>query len=67
MNFSVIRKTLGALLVFEAIFFLVPAITAVCYGEWYELFIFSICIGICGGLGGLCVLPKVKNKNMSKA
>ena len=64
MNFSVIRKTLGALLVFEAIFFLVPAITAVCYGEWYELFIFSICIGICGGLGGLCVLPKVKNKNM---
>ena len=64
MNFSIIRKTLGALLIFEAIFFLVPAITAVCYAEWNELFIFLICIGICGSLGGLCVLPKVKNKNM---
>ncbi len=64
MNFSIIRKTLGALLIFESIFFLVPTITAVCYWEWSELFIFLVCIGICGGLGGLCVLPKVKNKNM---
>ena len=64
MNFSVIRRTLGALLVFEAIFFLIPAVTAICYKEWIELAIFLICIGICGGLGGLCVIKKAKRQDM---
>ena len=47
MNFSIIRKTLGALLIFEAIFFVVPAVTAIFYQEWTELLVFGICMGIC--------------------
>ena len=64
MNFSIIRKTLGFLLVFEGIFFLVPAITAICYGEWIELLVFLACALLSGGLGWLCVLKKVKNNQM---
>lgn len=64
MNFSMIRKTLGSLLIFEAIFFLVPSVTAVCYREWEELLVFLACAGICFGLGGLCALKKPKDPHM---
>jgi trk system potassium uptake protein TrkH len=64
MNFSIIRRTLGFLLLFEAIFFLIPAVTAVCYQEWQPLLAFVACIAICGGVGGLCVLKQPKNRNM---
>ena len=64
MNFSIIRKTLGALLIFEAIFFVVPAVTAIFYQEWTELLVFGICMGICGGAGGLCSLKKPKRREM---
>ncbi len=64
MNFSMIRRTLGTLLIFEAIFFLVPAVTAVCYREWHSLFAFLACMVICGGVGALCVLKKPKNGNI---
>ncbi len=64
MNFSIIRKTLGSLLVFEAIFFLVPSVTAVCYQEWEELLVFLACAGICFGLGGLCTIKKPKTPHM---
>ena len=52
------------MLVFEAIFFLIPAVTAVCYQEWQPLLAFLVCIAICGGVGGLCVAKKPKNGNM---
>ena len=32
-----IRYTLGTILFFEALFFLVPAITAICFAEWVAL------------------------------
>ena len=64
MNFSIIRKTLGFLLVFEGIFFLVPTITAACYGEWSELLVFLACAVACAGIGVACVLKKVKNNQM---
>ena len=64
MNFSMIRRTLGTLLLFEAIFFLVPAVTAVCYQEWQPLLAFLGCMAISGGVGGLCVLKKPKNGNI---
>jgi len=64
MNFSIIRRTLGSLLLFEAIFFLIPAVTAICYQEWQPLLAFLACIAISGGVGGLCVLKKPKNQNM---
>ena len=64
MNFSIIRRTLGALLIFEAIFFLVPAITAVCYREWNELAAFGVSIAVCALVGWLCVFKKPKNTEM---
>ncbi|MBR3681421.1 MAG: TrkH family potassium uptake protein [Clostridia bacterium] len=51
MNFKMIRYTLGIILKFEALFFLVPIITALCYGEHTSLSAFSATAGICLFLG----------------
>ncbi len=53
-----IKYTLGWLLLFEAAFFLLPMITAVCYGEWSTLLAFVIAAAICLAIGGLCVWGK---------
>ena len=53
-----IKYTLGLLMMFEAAFFLLPMITAVCYGEWMTLLAFLISAAICLGLGGLCIMKK---------
>ena len=45
MNFGIIKKTVGWILLFEAAFFLVPLITAAIYWE-KDFFTFLICIGI---------------------
>ena len=58
MNYKMIKYTLGLLMMFEAAFFLLPMITAVCYGEWMTLLAFLISAAICLGLGGLCILKK---------
>jgi len=63
MNFSIIRRTLGWLLLFEGIFFHLPLITAAIYWE-AEFFSFLICIGICAALGGLCFIKKPKNTSI---
>ena len=63
MNFSVIKRVLGWLLVFEAFFFLVPLVTAAIYWE-EEFFSFLISIAISGGLGGLCVWKRPKNTSI---
>ncbi len=60
MNYGIIKRTLGVILLFEGIFFLVPLITAAVYWE-EEFFDFLICIGICGAIGGLCCIGKPKN------
>ena len=63
MNFSIIKRTLGWILLFEAIFFLVPLITAIVY--WEEAFFsFLISIAICAALGGLCIIGKPKNTSL---
>ena len=54
---------LGWLLIFEAIFFLIPLITALVYGEQAG-FAFLLCIGICGALGGLCLIGKPKDDSL---
>ena len=58
MNYRMIRYTLGWLMIFEAAFFLVPMITAVCYGEWKTLLAFLLAALICLAIGGLCVFKK---------
>ncbi len=60
MNFGIIKRTVGWILLFEAAFFLVPLITAAIYWE-AEFFAFLICMGICAALGGLCLIGKPKS------
>ena len=54
---------LGWLLIFEAVFFLVPLITAIVYGESAGVS-FLICIGICAALGGVCLIGKPKDESL---
>ena len=57
MNFKMIKYTLGWLLVFEAAFFVVPMITALCYLESAGLaFLWSALIALAAGL--LLVIKK---------
>ena len=58
MNYRMIKYTLGWLALFEAAFFTLPMITAICYGEWTSLLAFLGSAAICLLLGGLCVLKK---------
>ena len=58
MNYKMIKYTLGLLMMFEAAFFLLPMITAICYGEWTTLLAFLISAAICLGLGALSVKKK---------
>ena len=64
MNFSVIKRTLGWLLLFEAIFFLVPILTALCYGEIAELNAFLLSTLICVVLGCICLIGTVKKAEL---
>ena len=57
MNVSAIKRTLGNMLMFEAIFFLLPLITAVIYWEG-AFFAFLISIAACLAVGGLCLIGK---------
>ncbi len=47
MNYKMVRYTLGILLLFQAIFLLVPMITALCYQEWSSLIASGITALIC--------------------
>lgn len=57
MNYSMIKYTLGWLLIFEAGFFMVPLITAIVFWE-SAFFSFLISIAISSGLGILLTLKK---------
>lgn len=61
MNFQIIKRTLGWILLFEALFFLVPIITALVYWE-KEIFSFLGVMLVCVALGALCLLGKPKNE-----
>ncbi|MBQ8175424.1 MAG: TrkH family potassium uptake protein [Oscillospiraceae bacterium] len=57
MNYRMIRYILGWILIFSALFMLVPMITSLFYAEKAGL-AFLLAAGISAGLGGLCVLKK---------
>ena len=63
MNFSVIKRTLGWLLLFLALFLFVPLITAVVYWE-KEFFSVLATMGISVLVGGLCLVGKPVRKDM---
>ena len=60
MNYKMIKYVIGWILLFEAIFLMLPAVTALIYKESV---IFDILIStlICAALGGILVLFKPKN------
>jgi trk system potassium uptake protein TrkH len=64
MNFQIIKRTLGWILFFEAIFFMIPIITAIVYWETKELLAFFISLLVCGALGALCFIGKPKNDHI---
>ena len=63
MNFHIIKRTIGWLLLFEAIFFIVPIITAIVYSE-VEIVSFLAAMSICIALGIVCLLGKPKSEYM---
>lgn len=61
MNYSIVKRVLGWLLVFEGIFLLVPTLTAVVYAEWVTLQSILATLLLCVALGGICMLGKPKS------
>ena len=61
MNFSIIKRTIGWLLLFEAIFLLVPTITAVVYEEWEPLGAILASMGACLLVGAICLIGRIKS------
>ena len=61
MNYSIIKKTLGWLLIFEAVFMLVPTLTAVVYSEWNTLGGILASMGACLLVGALFLIGKTDN------
>jgi len=63
MNFRVIKRTIGWILLFEALFFIVPAITALVYNE-EEIFDFLAAMLLCVMVGALCLIGRPKNTSI---
>lgn len=61
MNFQIIKRTMGWILLSESIFLIVPAVTAIIYQE-KELVSFLLTIAICSIVGGVCFIKKPNNK-----
>lgn len=64
MNYRMIKYTLGLILLFEAAFFAIPAIAAVCFLEWQALIATAISALISAGIGLILVLPKPKDTKL---
>lgn len=63
MNYRMIKKIFGWLLIFEAIFMLLPLMTAAIYKE-PEFLHFLISMGICVFIGGLLLIGKPKSTTL---
>ena len=64
MNYKMVRYTLGILLLFEAVFFVVPILTALYFGESGALTAFLITGAICIALAAPFVIKKPKNSDL---
>ena len=60
MNYRLIVRTLGFILLFEALFLIVPILTGIVYWEKETLY-FLLTVGLCLALGFACLAVKVKN------
>lgn len=61
MNFQIIKRTLGWILLFEALFFLVPVITAIVYKEG-EIVSFLVAMSLCIAVGVTLLIKKPTNE-----
>ena len=60
MNFQVIKRTLGWILLFEAVFMIVPLVTGLVYREaetWSIVYSMLVCLAV----GGVLLIGKMKN------
>ena len=64
MNYKMIRYMLGLILRFEAVFFCVPLVTALVYGERTSLSAFGATAGICLALGFFMAYSKPDNMRL---
>lgn len=66
MNYKMIRYTLGIILIFEAVFLLVPLITALCFlpDEWGSFYAILGTVGICLSLGILASVKRPSNTTL---
>ena len=64
MNYKMVRYTLGILLLFEALFFLVPILTALCFGEMEAMKAFAITAAICIVIAVPFIIKKPKNSEL---
>lgn len=60
MNYGIIKRTIGWLLLFETVFFCVPVITALVYRE-KQVFDFLFTMLASAALGGVCLIGKPKS------
>ncbi len=63
MNYAIIKRTIGWILIFEAIFLLVPVLTAVVYQE-AELVEFLATAIVCVAAGSLLLIGKPKSTSL---
>ena len=63
MNYGIIKRTLGFLLIFEAIFFAVPAIVAIVCQE-REIFDFLLAMLVSVAVGGILLIGKPKRNTL---
>lgn len=64
MNYKMVRYTLSILLLFEALFFVVPILTALYFGEMQTLYAFAITAGICIVIATPFIIKKPKNSEL---
>ena len=64
MNFRMIKNVVGWILLFEALFLLIPTLTALVYTEYRALWSFLATMGICVLCGLLLRLGKPQNKTL---
>jgi len=64
MNYKMMGYTLGSILKFEALFFILPFITALCYGEWNALIAILATAALCAAFGFAISFKKPDNMKL---
>ena len=64
MNYKMIKYTLGVILLFEAAFFFIPSVAAICFQEWRVLFSILISALIAAVVGIAFIFPRPKTTKL---